>query len=641
MSESKQKIIGVCVGGIEEEYNDLFLHALKQYSKDYDFKLLYFYSFSPLYIMESHDEGEKRIFQLINYDLLDGIILLGQSIKSPEILNEIVQAAKAKELPVISIDCHLDDCYNINFDYDKSLEQIITHLIEEHHVTRLNFIAGFKGNDFSEHRLSIFRKVLEEHNIPVEEERIGYGDFWYGPTNKVMDRFLSSELPFPEAIVCANDSMAITAYDRLTEAGYRVPEDVLLTGFDGIQEALHHTPSITTAKRDFEGTIRAAFDILTNLFQGKEQDKEVMVDSQLALGNSCCHIETNHTLNERHNQLIRSMYSRADDTNMFYTLQLRMAADLTDRNSFQELFDKIRFYADKFLESSLWVCIVDNFLIEEEFSDILEESIYKRNGYSSKMDMMLYRKGKEWQGIMDFETKNLLPNLESILEEHDNIVFFPLHVHEQTIGYAALSPDDGKVNIRHCFSFFMNISTALEMTKSKNRQQTIIQNLENKYVHDPLTGLLNRRGFYQKVTEIYDTCTKNQTLIMIVSVDLNGLKPINDTYGHADGDIAISTVAKALMTCAGRNIVCARFGGDEFVVAGHIKKEEDGEGFINRVHDYLTDFNAESGKPYQVSASFGLIVAVPSTEITLDEFISQADEKMYAEKAKHHLSRSR
>lgn len=641
MSEMKQKIIGVCVGGIEEEYNDLFLHALKQYSREYNFKLLYFYSFSSLYVMESHDKGEKRIFQLINYDLLDGIILLGQSIKSAETLDEIVRTATAKNLPVVSIDCHLDDCYNINFNYDKPFEQIINHLIEEHHVTHLNFIAGIKGNDFSEHRLSIFRKILEEHNIPVEEERIGYGDFWYGPTNEVMDRFLSSELPFPEAIVCANDSMAITAYDRLTEAGYRVPEDILLTGFDGIQEALHHTPSLTTAKRDFEGTIRATFDIFSNLFNGNEQDDEVTVDSQLTLGGSCCHTATEHTLNERHNQLIRSMYSKADATNDFYARQLRMTADLTDRNSFQEIFDKIRLYADEFLEPSLWVCIVDNFLVEEEFSDILEESIYKRNGYSSKMDLMLYRKGREWQGIMDFETKNLLPDLEGILEEHDNIVFFPLHVHEQTIGYAALSPDDGKVNVRHCFQFFMNISIALEMTKSKNRQQTIIQNLENKYVHDPLTGLLNRRGFYQKVTEIYDTCTKNQTLIMIVSVDLNGLKPINDTYGHADGDIAISTVAKALMTCAGRAIVCARFGGDEFVVAGHLNKEEEGDKFINQVQDYLADFNKDSGKPYQVSASFGLIVAIPNEQFTLDEFISQADERMYAEKAKHHLSRSR
>ena len=128
---------------------------------------------------------------------------------------------------------------------------------------------------------------------------------------------------------------------------------------------------------------------------------------------------------------------------------------------------------------------------------------------------------------------------------------------------------------------------------------------------------------------------------MMISIDLNGLKPINDTYGHADGDIAISTVAKALMTAARQNDVCARFGGDEFIVAGSLSSEAEADQYIKDVQSFLDDFNASSGKPYDVSASFGLVSAVPNESITLDEFIGQADEKMYAEKAKHHLSRSR
>lgn len=635
MSNKDKKIIAICAA---RDCDPAYLSTFSNFATEYNYKVLYFFSFSDLFTTESHDIGEKNIYQLINYDMIDGLIIMAQSIKNQEVLRNLTEAANKANIPALSIDCPLEGCYNIDFDYDKAIEQIITHVIEKHNVRRINFIAGIQGNDYSEHRLSIYRKVLEAHNIPVEEERIGYGDFWQDPTYVVVERFLASDLPFPEAIVCANDTMAIATFDKLTEAGYRVPEDVIVTGFDGIEEALQHYPSITTSQHNLDDAARVAYDILRDLLDGNERDKQTWVDSKLIYGGSCGCPST--ALLHR-NPLIRSLCDNIESTKWFNHRQIRMIADLTDKSSFQEVFESIKDYAGEFNTSRFWLCIVDDFLMEEEFSDILEDVNLKRNGYSSKMDLMLYRNQGEWQGIMDFETKQLLPNLEGIFENIDNIIFFPLHVHAQTIGYAALSFDDPSINIAHCHQFFMNISIALEVTKTHRRQETIIQNLENKYVHDPLTGLFNRRGFYQKVIEMYNNCVTNQELIMIISVDLNGLKPINDTYGHADGDIAISTVAKALLTSARRNDVCARFGGDEFVVAGTLSKEEDADQYIKEVQNFLDDFNAGSGKPYDVSASFGLVAAIPNESISLDEFISQADEKMYAEKAKHHLSRSR
>lgn len=645
MSETKQKLIAVCVANINEEYNDAFLHAFSKYVARYNIKMLCFNSFSSLYHNDSHDIGESNIFQLINYDLLDGVILLSQTFESQTCLNQIIQSANNKNVPVVSIDFPLDSCYNILFDYDQAMENILVHLIEVHHVRRFNFIAGIKGNYYSEKRLAVFRKVLERYDIPVEEERIDYGDFWWMPTNRVMDNFLSSNLPFPEAIVCANDSMAITAFKRLTEAGYRVPEDVLVTGFDGIQEALYHTPSLTTAHHDIDTTVQTTYQIFTDLFDGKQPQKETFIPSKVMFRDSCGCLSAQDMQHDQlhHNQLIRSLFNSNDGYKSFMERQIRMTAELTDKESFQEAFESVKHYANEFSNDCFWLCIVDDFLTEEEFSDIIEESAisYKRSGYSSKMDLMLYRNHDNWYGMMDFATTDILPNLMGVLEDVDGIIFFPLHVHDQTIGYAALSYDERPLNINYCYQFFMNVSTALESIKSHGRQQTIIQNLENKYVHDPLTGLFNRRGFYQRTTEVYSKCMQEQMPIMIVSVDLNGLKPINDTYGHADGDIAISTVAKALMTASRHDDVCARFGGDEFVVAGALSSESEAQEYIDDVQKYLDDFNANSGKPYQVSASFGLIAAVPNDSITLDEFISQADEKMYAEKAKHHLSRSR
>ena len=119
-------------------------------------------------------------------------------------------------------------CHN----YNSGFEQMVRHVIEEHGVRRVNMLAGFEGNELSDARLQVFKKVLQENGIPVEEERIGYGQFWDTPAQQEMERFLQSELPMPEAIICANDAMALVACNVLEKAGYRVPEDVIVTKGD-------------------------------------------------------------------------------------------------------------------------------------------------------------------------------------------------------------------------------------------------------------------------------------------------------------------------------------------------------------------------------------------------------------------------
>jgi hypothetical protein len=321
--------------------------------------------------------------------------MLGRDFADEDTVLQIVQAAQNKSVPVISVDHPLDSCYNIDFDYDSSLEGIITHIIETHNAKRLNFIAGVRGNDYSERRVAIFRKVLEAHHIPVENERIGYGDFWYGPTNRVMDAFLSSSLPFPDAIICANDAMAIAAYERLIDAGYRVPEDVLLTGFDGINEALHHQPFIATARHDIDQAAYATLALFQDLFDGKSCPVNTLIESKLILGGTCgCDIARDID----HNHFVRAMYNKIYENSLFSEKQISMIAILTNTHSFQEVFDGIKPYADKFPNKGLWLCVNDTLLNQEEFSDILEDSSHRRTGYSSRMDLILYRMENQCRG---------------------------------------------------------------------------------------------------------------------------------------------------------------------------------------------------------------------------------------------------
>lgn len=638
MLEGKTKIIAVCSAGIDTDYNDELLRALYAKADETGVKLLFFHSFSYLYYFTKHDVGESNIYHLINYHLIDGIIMLSETIKNDAVRDDIIKEAQIYEIPVVSIDHYIEGCYNITFRYDKALEAMVTHLVEHHHCRRINFIAGLRENAFSEERVEAYRKVLTKYGIPIEEERIGYGEFWSVPTKRVIDDFIQSELPFPDAIVCANDAMAIASCKYLTEAGYRVPEDVAVTGFDGILEAREHIPRITTARNDYVETVCQAFQMIKNHLEHKRQPKQIFVDAVPMIGASCgCKCDDGR---QSSNELTRRLYERLDEYDNFNMIQIAMASDLTDNDSFQGIFDNLMKYSDNFFSDNFWLCIVDDFLIQKEtLSDIIEESSKVRGGYSSKMDAMLSKNNGEWQGITDFNTASLLPQLDAVLKVENNIMFFPLHVLEHTIGYVALGYDPDKMKMPYLYQFLMNISNALETTRIHQRQKTIINNLEIKYIHDPMTGLFNRRGFYQSLEPAYESCIREKQRLMVISVDLNGLKPINDTYGHADGDIAIATVGRALSEAASGKYTCARFGGDEFVVAGRIAADEEMEAFCRKVREYLEEFNAHSDKPYQVSASIGCIIGVPNGEISLDEFIKVADEKMYEDKVRYHLQR--
>ena len=149
--------------------------------------------------------------------------------------------------------------------------------------------------------------------------------------------------------------------------------------------------------------------------------------------------------------------------------------------------------------------------------------------------------------------------------------------------------------------------------KSMNQKLMEINNdLQKISQRDFMTGLFNRRGFFDKLSAVLDTPENHGKQLVFISADLDGLKTINDNFGHAEGDNAIITVGRALLSSSLQSEICARFGGDEFGVAV-ICPDNDAdvffEDFKKRFLDFLWDYNRKSGKPYQVRASIGYCAA--------------------------------
>lgn len=92
----KKKTVAVCMANIDEQYNDIFLHRFREFAAENDINLLYFYSFSAFYFMDSHDIGERKIYRLINYDILDALVIFSVTILDEDLLTGIVNGANQR-----------------------------------------------------------------------------------------------------------------------------------------------------------------------------------------------------------------------------------------------------------------------------------------------------------------------------------------------------------------------------------------------------------------------------------------------------------------------------------------------------------------------------------------------------------------
>lgn len=151
-------------------------------------------------------------------------------------------------------------------------------------------------------------------------------------------------------------------------------------------------------------------------------------------------------------------------------------------------------------------------------------------------------------------------------------------------------------------------------------------------VRDELTGLSNRRGFLTLAEQQLKGAAREKKSMLAVFVDLDGLKAINDQLGHAEGDQALKDMAGLMRSTFRDSDVVGRIGGDEFVALVTEGSPFRSDGVIQRLQTSLVTFNAESDRPYHLSASIGVARYDPDSPIAIDSLVNRADTIMYENK---------
>ena len=244
-----------------------------------------------------------------------------------------------------------------------------------------------------------------------------------------------------------------------------------------------------------------------------------------------------------------------------------------------------------------------------------------------------------------FETIEMLPDELIFRKEKTLLIFMSLFSGIEHFGYIVFGIDEV---VQHVFEnlrehisntlksetiFYELSENKKQLTKSVRELTVFNKRLNDISTIDELTGLYNRRGFNLYGDSCYKSMEASDKTFLLLFGDIDGLKIINDTYGHLEGDEAIRTVARILKDCFSKYDIISRIGGDEFTVMTVItKSQNDVNEIMKHINHNFNNHNSMSNKPYEVNMSFGYSVFSPEFFATFEEHVKQADSRLYEQK---------
>ena len=676
------------------------------------------------------ETGRYWLYEYLKNNSFDGVILYAATTGSfCGIENLFRHIALFSKKPLVSLSAKSPDYPSILIDQSVGFNELMDHLINFHGYKDFAFISGPNENLEASERLNIFKAKLSAADISLSENAVFFGDFMPQSGEEAVRFFLSENRRLPQIIVCANDNMAIGAWEELSRQGFSVPFDVALTGFDNIQLASSKEIPFTTVKQPLVTQGYEAAKALFHMAKGELTPDERHIPSKLIIRQSCgCKSDINNNpdnpvdsgeidswfLNKEKklkdafelfkidspgDPLLRSWNSfildavaenyRQNEVHQFYVKMFHYFTThnlsynkITELNRlFQEMYrimldhyqqtdilgrviysNKLRNVIESTdslnenLMSSQRLCD-QSFKLENFFRNIGIQTAYiflfrnisgqkklclefsMLNGHSVNLS------GTDYFTAEDFIPEKYLPDRPvSLLTES-------LFESEEILGSLIyeIKSDDGdtfEIIRRRLSSIIHSINITNSLSEAKNlleeeirkkleyeeKLEKLMKELKVLSLKDELTGLFNRRGFLTLGEQQVKHFLREKKNFVILFADMNGLKKINDIYGHREGDHAIISASRILSSSFREADIIARLGGDEFTVLFGGAEKENIDIIIARIKENETRINSDTQKPYKVSLSLGFASYSENSSSDLRNLMELADNELYRAK---------
>ena len=493
-----RKRIAVLVASIDREYQQDFASGLISAGVQNDVDICIFNSQGHMNvaISTSSELGESMIYGLPDLEEFDGVIsmlaTMGNDVAYHKVL-EVLEPLKRSGKPHVSVDVPHEGAVCIVFDDAISISELTEHLISEHGVRRIAFISGPMNSNVSLARLEACRETMRTHGLELDEKLIFDGEWTRVGGRKAAEMILETGGEIPDAVICANDDMALSVIECFNEHGIRVPKDVAVTGFDALREGVMR--GLTTICRPIDRSARKAIEVLCNWIDGKKPDKDEVVLSTIPIYGESCGCAQNL---EHMNDKLRALGTERWNMETILTRVSMFSGTLAGVGDEQEAAQKIRDFVSSWNIREMYLC-VDPAICRE--TESVSPDI-DGQAYPAEM-LLLYgiRNGKEYKPVL-FDRRDLVPALQEMRKNTACLVFCPLYYRNRNFGYVAMEMGSGTGSALYSVLMLLNgalISLFLQ-TNIKKSAATI----ENMAVHDIMTGMLNRRGYMEQAPAVME-----------------------------------------------------------------------------------------------------------------------------------------
>jgi DNA-binding LacI/PurR family transcriptional regulator/serine phosphatase RsbU (regulator of sigma subunit) len=307
----ERPVIGVLVDWLYDDYQNTLLAGVRSALEEEGADMFCFVG-GAIGTRERYSHSRTCLYDLVSTDKCDGLIVFAGSIANfvgPEVLRDYCR--RFEPLPMCSVSVSVGSMPAVLVDNATGMRAAISHLIEVHGRRRIAFVRGPAENEEAERRFAVYREVLAAYGIELDPALVVTGNFNRNSGYEAVGVLFDERRATCDALVAANDAMALGAMTALAERGIDVPQAVAVTGFDDVEEAQFATVPLTTVRQPLYEQGKAAAWLVLARCRGETVEEKQVLHTEVVLRQSCgCFAESLFGVSMHHGEVLDPSSSR-------------------------------------------------------------------------------------------------------------------------------------------------------------------------------------------------------------------------------------------------------------------------------------------------------------------------------------------
>lgn len=613
--ESMRKKIAVFTAVWNADYLYPFMQGMKQGALERNADLYIFNSYGDSdREYESFTSGEYNVFYLPDLKTFDGVLIAANTVGVEPWVEQLERRTRELAIPCVGVEQGDGVAHSIGVDNYRAMYAMVEYLVWSKKCRVLNYVGGPADNEENKLRKAAFLAVLKAHGLTADPRRIRDYSFLDVDGIQAYRDFKVLGLERPDAVVCANDNMAIGYLKGAEEDGLSAPADFLITGFDNTKQAQQFFPRITSLDRNQEELGRSSVLFLDDLMEKRPCPEKWYVPYRLVVGQST----GSKTDPEGDGSFRRELYNINAHNGLVRRHLKHMRTALLGRRSVEEFIEIVSRFAP--------LLGIDRFMMALE-SRRIEDNAQEDMLYFGSYDGARYRlTGQQETGLIPAQWLREDGSCHTYL-------IAPCHCNGKRFGYWVTIDNLEIIRGSLLCDWMLAVDNAMENLRQNLHLQMMNHKLNELYRRDSLTGLYNRFALKEMGEQLLQCNRKQGKSTLVIFVDMDSLKKANDVFGHDVGDLALRTIADAVeQVCTRRLDFAVRYGGDEFLLLGTDPGREQTGEIMQEVEQTITQLGIQRNLPFRLSASTGCASICADTTEDMEYHIRQADQRMYQRK---------